>query len=229
MKRFYRTATLSPSAAGYAVLLDGKPVNTPARRHLIVPAQALGEAIAAEWNAQGQDIDPASMTLTGLANAAIDRVTPDPASFAADLARYADNDLLCYRAAAPADLAARQSREWDPLLAWARRRYDIDFALASGVIHVPQPPLAATRLGAAVAVLDPFRLAALSPLVTMGGSLVIALALIEEEIAPAAAFDTAHLDELWQAEKWGGDAEAIVVREARRADFAAAARMLALL
>ncbi len=229
MKRFYKTPTLSPSAGGYSVLLDGKPVNTPARRPLVVPARALGEAIAAEWNAQGQDIDPASMTLTGLANAAIDRVAPDPASFAAGLARYADNDLLCYRAASPADLAARQSREWDPLLAWARRRYDIDFAIATGVIHVSQPPLTLKRLSAAVAVLDPFRLAALSPLVTIGGSLVIALALLEGEIAPEAAFDAAHLDELWQAEKWGDDGEAIAARDARRADFAAAARMLGLL
>ena len=229
MKRFYETATLSASAGGYAVLLDGKPVNTPARRHLVVPAEALAKAVAAEWNAQGGEIDPASMALTGLANAAIDRVAPDPADFAAGLARYADNDQLCYRAAGPADLAARQSREWDPLLAWGRRRYDIDFVLASGVIHVPQPPLAVTRLSAAVAALDPFRLAALSPLVTIGGSLVIALALLDGEIAPEAAFDIAHLDELWQAEKWGDDAEAITARESRRADFAAAARMLALL
>ena len=226
MKRFYAAAALD---ADGRVLLDGKPVNTPARRHLVLPTPALGEAVAAEWNAQGADVLPATMKLTGLANAAIDRVAPDPAAFAAGIARYAESDLLCYRAAAPADLVARQAREWDPLLGWARRRYDIDFALTDSVLHVPQPPLTVARLSAAVGALDPFRLVALSPLVTIGGSLVAALALLEGEIGEADAFAATHLDELWQGERWGADAEAIAMRENRQADFAAAAQMLELL
>lgn len=223
MKRFYKTAALED---GGRVLLDGKPVNTPARRHLVVPTPALGEAIVAEWNAQGDDVLPATMKLTGLANTAIDRVAPDPASFAAGIARYAQSDLFCYRAGIPPPLVARQAAEWDPLLAWARRRYDVDFAVTQAVLHVPQPPPTVARLTAAVAALDPFRLAALSPLVTIGGSLVAALALLEREIDAAHAFAATHLDELWQAEQWGDDAEAIAARDNRRADFMAAAGML---
>lgn len=226
MKRFYAAASATDDGR---VLLDGKPVNTPARRHLAAPTPALAQAIAAEWNAQGETIAPRTMKLTGLANAAIDRVVPDPAGFAATLARYAQSDLLCYRAERPADLVARQHAEWDPLLAWARRRYDIDFAVTDAILHVPQPPLTIQRLTAAVAALDPFRLAAMSPLVTIGGSLVAALALHEGEIDPETAFAATHLDELWQAEQWGTDADAIAVREDRAADFAAAARMLELL
>ena len=226
MKRFYKVAS---AEADGRVLLDGKPVNTPARRRLVLPTPALAGAVADEWNAQGADVLPHTMKLTGLANAAIDRVAPDPAAFAAGLARYAEGDLLCYRADRPADLVARQAAEWDPLLAWARRRYDIDFAVTDAILHVPQPPLSIARLGAAAGALDAFRLAAMSPLVTIGGSLVAALALLEGEIDAAAAFDATHLDELWQAEQWGDDADAIAARDARRADFDAAARMLTLL
>lgn len=229
MKRFYETAAAVASPDGAAILLDDRPVKTPGRRALALPTLPLGEAVAAEWTAQGDTIDPASMKLTGLANAAIDRVAPDPAAFAQALARYADSDLLCYRADSPADLVARQARTWDPLLAWARRRYDIDFAVVTGIIHKPQAPLTVTRLSAAVAAPDAFRLAALSPIVTIGGSLIVALALLEEELGEEEAFAVTHLDELWQAEKWGDDAEAIAAREFRRQDFAAAARMLKLL
>lgn len=229
MKRFYKAASCDRSNGGVRVLLDGKPVNTPARRHLEAPTLALAQAIAAEWDAQGETLAPASMKLTGLANAAIDRVAPDPERFAAGVARYAESDLLCYRAERPADLVARQRREWDPVLGWARRRYDIDFAVTDAIFHVDQPPLTVQRLAAAVGALDPFRLAALSPLVTIGGSLVIALALLEGETAEGPAFAATHLDELWQAEQWGDDDEAIAARANRRADFAAAARTLELL
>lgn len=231
MKRFYKAATLADAGSGNGgrVLLDGKPVNTPARRHLVVPTAELGEAVVGEWNAQGVDILPATMKLTGLVNAAIDRVAPDRSSFAAGIARYAQSDLFCYRAAIPPPLAARQAAEWDPLLAWARRRYDVDFAVTDAVLHVEQPAATVARLSAAVAALDAFRLAALSPLVTIGGSLVAALALLAGEIDAVQAFDATHLDELWQAEQWGDDAEAIAARDNRRADFFAAAGMLGLL
>lgn len=229
MKRFYKTAAAVASPDGTTILLDGKPVRTPARRALAVPTTALGEAIAAEWVAQGETVDPRTMKLTGLANAAIDRVAPDPAAFAQELARYADSDLLCYRAERPADLVARQAAEWDPLLGWARRRYDIDFSVVTGIVYVAQPVATVTRLSAAIAAPDAFRLAAMNPIVTIGGSLVAALALLEGEIDAEEAFAVTHLDELWQAEQWGDDHEAIAARKSRFADWNAASTFLQLL
>src|SRR4051794_24466010 len=140
MRRFYEKAAASPEAGGVAILLDGRPVRTPGRVPLRVPTEELAEAIAGEWNAQGETVDPAAMPLTGLANAAIDRVMPDPATFARTLAQYGESDLLCYRAEGPAGLVERQACLWDPLLRWARARYDIDFEVTAGVIHRPQPP-----------------------------------------------------------------------------------------
>jgi chaperone required for assembly of F1-ATPase len=169
------------------------------------------------------------MPLTGLANAAIDRIAPDPAAFARGLAAYAETDLLCYRADSPAKLVDRQAASWDPLLDWARDRYDVHFETVAGIIHRPQPDETVQRLAAAVAAHDSFHLAALQPLVTITGSLVIALALAEGRIDAEQAFAAAHLDELWQAEQWGEDALATEARENRRADFKAAARLLGLL
>ena len=229
MKRFYRQAASLPAAGGIAIELDGRPIKTPARAALLVPTEELGEAIAAEWNGQGEEIDPRAMPLTGLANAAIDRVAPDPAAFAAGIAAYGESDLLCYRAEGPQPLVARQQAQWDPLLAWARRRYGIDFAIATGVIHRPQPDEAVGRLAAEVAIRDPFRLAALSPLVTISGSLVTALALAEGEIRVDRAWAAASLDEAWQAEQWGEDSLATAALAARRQDFEAAYRFLTLL
>lgn len=226
MKRFYRKAA---AGDGGTILLDGRPVKTPARAALALPSPRLAIAIAQEWEAQGETIDPRSMPLTGLANAAIDRVEPDPATFAASLAAYGETDLLCYRAAEPAVLVARQTETWDPLLDWARGRYDVHFELVTGIMHRPQPPATVTRLAEAVAAHRPWQLAALSPLVTISGSLVTALAVAQRAIAAAAAFDATHLDELWQAEQWGEDALALAAREARRRDFLAAARFLELL
>lgn len=230
MRRFYERAEAGPpDPGGYEILLDNKPVRTPARAALAVPTLALGEAVASEWNGQGEKVDPRTMPLTGLANAAIDRVTPDRAAFARGLASYADSDLLCYRAEAPAALARRQAQRWDPLLGWARRRFDIEFETVAGIIHRSQPPRTLEQLGRAVAARDAFELAALSPLVTISGSLVIALALAERAVEFEAAWAAATLDEAWQAENWGEDAEAAAVLEARRRDFAAADRFLDLL
>jgi chaperone required for assembly of F1-ATPase len=226
VKRFYSDVSVSTDGS---ILLDGRPVRTPARVPLIVPYPALATAVAEEWRAQGDSIDPRSMPLTGLANAAIDRVTPDPASFASALARYAETDLLCYLAAEPPDLVARQVAIWNPIVNWAGHRYDCAFALTSGIIHAPQPPETVARLSIAIAAYTPFALAALSPIVTIAGSIVIALALAEGEIDAGAAFDAAHLDELWQEEQWGADHFAAEARDARRADFTAAARFLTLL
>ncbi len=226
MKRFYQRAS---AGAGNRLLLDGRPVRTPGRHDLAVPGEALARAIAEEWNRQGDTIDPRAMPLTGLANAAIDRIAPDPQAFARSLAAYGESDLLCYRAEGPASLVARQSALWDPILAWARQRYDVAFELAPGVIHRPQPPPTVARLGQAVAARDPFALAGLSPLVTGSGSLVLALALAEGAIARDEAWAAAALDEQWQAEQWGKDADAAKALEDRRRDFDAASRFLALL
>jgi chaperone required for assembly of F1-ATPase len=229
VRRFFKTAAAVPVGAGYGVALDGRPVKTPGRADLAVPPARLAEAIADEWNAQGERIEPRAMALTGLANAAIDRVAPDPAGFARGLAAYGENDLVCYRAEGPPTLVARQTELWDPLLAWAQQRYEIVIELAEGVIHMPQPSETIARLGAAVAERDPFMLAGLSPLVTISGSLLIALALAEGAIGVDKAWSAATLDERWQAEQWGEDEEAAAALANRRRDFKAAARFLSLL
>jgi chaperone required for assembly of F1-ATPase len=229
MKRFYKNAAAVPSAGGVAILLDERPVKTPGRHPLLVPTEELAEAIAAEWNGQGEEIDPRAMPLTGLANAAIDRVTPDPAAFAATLAAYGESDLLCYRAEGPQPLVQRQAEQWDALLEWARHRFDIELTTVSGVMHRPQPPATVARLAAATAARDPFRLAGLSPLVTVSGSLIIALALAEGAIGLEDGWAAATLDEQWQAEQWGEDPLAAAAIAARRSDFDAAYRFLTLL
>jgi len=225
VRRFYKEVTVEDGA----VLLDGRAVKTPARASLVLPTSTLAEAVAAEWRAQGEEIDPRAMPLTGLSNAAIDRVMPDPAAFARPLAAYAESDLLCYRADAPAELVARQADAWDPLLDWARTRFDVHFTITSGIVHAAQPPATIARLGEALMARDPFGLAAMAPIVTIGGSLVVALALAEDAIDADRAFDVTHLDELWQAERWGEDKLALEARAVRRRDFMAAAQLLDLL
>ena len=227
MKRFYKDVAIAPGQGGQAIRLDGRAVRTPARAELVLPSAALADAVAAEWREQGDRIEPRSMPMTGLANAAIDHVAPDPSRFTATLATYAETDLLCYRAESPPTLVAREAAEWDPLLAWARGRYDVAFEIATGIVHRPQPPATLARLEAAVAALDPFRLAALSPLVTITGSLVLALALVEDAITPDAAWTAAQVDEDWQAERWGEDPLAAAARANRRREFDAGVRFLA--
>lgn len=229
MKRFYKEASAVPDAGAWRILLDNRPVRTPARAELKVPGERLGQAIAEEWRAQGEKIDPRAMPLTGLANAALDRVGPDPGAFAAALARYGEADLLCYRAESPEPLIARQAAAWDPLLAWARRRYDIDFEIVSGIMHRPQPERTIDQLARAISSRDAWQLAALSPIVTVGGSLVIALALSEDAVDLETAWSAATLDEAWQAEQWGEDAEAAAMLAARRQDFEAGFNFLRLL
>jgi chaperone required for assembly of F1-ATPase len=229
VKRFWKEVALEDHGSGWGIQLDGRPVKTPARVPLVVPSHALAEAIAGEWRSVEGTIDPRAMPLTGLANAAIDRVAPDPGAFADGLAGYAQADLACYRADGPAGLVELQQRQWDPLLGWARRRFDVDFATTSGLIHVAQPAGTVERLGHAVAALAPFELAGVAPLVTTGGSLVAALALLEKALTPEAAWDAVSVDERWQLDQWGRDAEAEAALESRRRDFFAGARFLELL
>lgn len=224
MKRFWTDVAID---ADRVVLLDGRPVRTPGRVPLALPTDALAAAVAEEWRGVGEVLDPRAMPLTGLANAAIDRVAPDRAAFAAGLARYADSDLLYYRADRPPELAARQAAAWDPWLNWARRRYDVHVEPVVGIMHQPQPPATLARLGEATAALPPFPLAALSPIVTLTGSLVLALALAEGAGDADTMWSAAHVDEAFQADRWGRDAEADAVLAQRRAEFDAAARFLA--
>jgi chaperone required for assembly of F1-ATPase len=225
MKRFWKDVTVGPDRVPE---LDGRPIRTPGRAPLALPTDALAEAVADEWRAVADAVDPRAMPLTGLANAAVDRIAPDPAAFAAGLAAYGESDLLCYRADTPAGLVRRQAAAWDPVLAWAQGRYDVHFELVTGIMHRRQPPATVQRLAEAVRAQPPFRLAPLSPLVTITGSLVIALAVAEGALTPDAAWEAATVDERWQAEQWGEDALAAEARANRRRDFDAAARFLAL-
>lgn len=229
MKRFWKDVTVERDGEGWGVRLDGRPVRTPAREPLVVPNEGLARAIADEWSAVEAEIDPRAMPLTGLANAAIDRVSPDPQAFAAGLTAYAQADLACYRAERPRALVDMQAASWDALLAWARRRYNVDFCTTAGVVHVDQPQATIERLSHAISALDPFRLAGLSPLVTIGGSLVAALAVLERAMSAEKAWEAVSVDERWQLEQWGADAEAETALANRQRDFLAAARFLELL
>lgn len=223
MKRFWTEVTLTPERG---VLLDGRPVRTPGRLPLVLPTDRLAELVAAEWRAVSETIDPRAMPMTGLANAAIERVAADPAAFAATLTRYAENDLLCYRAESPPELVARQAALWDPPLAWASGRYDIHFVVATGIVHRPQPPATLARIGEAVAALDAFALAACAPITTLTGSIVLALAITEGAMTADEAWAAATIDEAWSAEQWGEDAQAAALLEARRREVDAAVGFL---
>lgn len=229
MKRFWETAQSVETEGGFAIELDGRRVKTPAKADLILPTAPLAKAVAEEWNEVAETIDPRAMPLTGLANAAIDRIAADKENFACAIARYGESDLTCYRADEPELLVSWQVEAWDSLLAWARRRYDVDFATCSGVMHVAQPAETVRRLSHEVATLDPFQLAGLSLMVTIGGSLVAALAVYEEMMPAEAAWEAVSLDDRWQLEQWGDDPEARAVLDARRRDFIAGARFLELL
>ena len=228
MKRFYTSATTAPVDNGHAILLDGRPIKTPKRAALVVPTLTLAEAVAAEWDAQTDAIRPETMPLTGMGNAAIDLIAPDPVAFAMPLAAYAESDLLCYRAE-DKELAALEAAEWNPILAWAEARYGVEFALATGIVHVAQPDETLAALRQALLAFDPFRLAALSPLITIGGSLVVALALAENAFDGEALWAAVNCDELWQEQRWGADDEAIAARAAKQREWDAAVRFLGLL
>lgn len=228
LRRFYKAVTVTEGPGGFGIALDRRPVRTPAKAPLIVPSRALADALAEEWAAQGEHIIPASMVLAKLANTAIDRVTGHEQPVAADIVAYADCDLLCYRADAPERLAARQAAAWDPPLTWAAQRLGSHFVCVTGVVHHPQPAGALETLAGALEDQGPFRLAALHTITTLTGSAVLALALLEEAISADGAWSAAHVDEDWQTEQWGSDAEAQARRAARRHEFDGAVRLLEL-
>lgn len=230
MKRFYKTATAQAEADGtVSVRLDGRTMKTPAKADMRLPTLALAEAVAAEWDAQRDEVKPAEMPLTRLAATAIDRVQADPAFAIADIVRYSDTDLLSYRATDQAELSAKQAAVWQPLLDWFRDRFDVQLAVTSGIMAIPQPPELKSRLERVCAAYDAFHLTALHAATTNTGSVVLGLALLEGRVDARAASEASLLDELHQAGLWGEDAEAAQRRANLAADLHATVQFLALL
>ncbi len=231
VKRFYKVAEVGEEADGrYALTLDGRRARTPGRNALAARSRAVMQAVAEEWARQGEALDPADMPLTRLLNSAIDGVAKAMDETRAEIVRYAGSDLLCYRAESPEALAERQRAAYDPVLDWAAEVLGARFVLAAGVIHVEQPPdpLAAVR-AAVAAVDDPVALAGLSVVTTLTGSAVLALAVARGRLTAAEAWRIAHVDEDFQIEKWGEDAEAARRRERRWREMKAAADVIAAL
>ena len=225
-KRFYQRAHVG-EAAPFAVLLDNRPVRTPAGNALALPSRALGEAVAAEWDAQQERIDPAVMPLTRLVNSIIDGVAMAPAPVADEVAKYLGSDLVCYRADTPAGLVARQAQHWDPILDWARETLGARFVLAEGVMFAAQPDHAIAEASAAIPS-DPWRLGAVNVITTLTGSALIALALAQGRLSVDEAWAAAHVDEDWNMSQWGRDEVALARRATRFAEMQAAGQVLAL-
>jgi chaperone required for assembly of F1-ATPase len=226
-KRFYRAVVLAEQTEGVVVMLDGRPVRTPARRPLAAPTRALGKALAAEWDAQTDVIDPVGMPLTRLANTIIDGVTAAAPEIVAEIEKYLGSDLIYYRAEAPDALVARQARHWDPILAFARDDLAARFVVTHGVNFVTQPAHAIAAARRAIPD-DAWRLGAVHAVMTLTGSAMIALALARGALAADAAWAAAHVDEDWNSEQWGADELAQARRAARLAEMQAAVRVLEL-
>lgn len=229
LKRFYKVCAVESTAGGLAVTLDGRSIKTPGKVPLTLPSKPLAEAVAEEWAAQGDEIDADSMPMMQLASTAVDRVVPRRDTVIDDIAAYGRTDLLCYRAEHPAALVERQGALWQPLLDWAALRYDAPLLVTGGVIPVDQPENSMAAVRTAVAESDDFALSGLYSLTVACGSVVLALAVRENEIDPEAACAASQLDETWQAEQWGSDPEAEARQERLRTDIHAAARFLTLL
>jgi len=228
-KRFYKQAGIAEVEGGFAVRLDGRPIKTPAGRALVVPSAALAEAIAAEWNEQGETVRPATMPMMQLAATAIDRVEPERPAILEQLRKYAATDLVCYHADFPPDLAERQRAGWQPLLDWVAAELGARLVVTESILAVEQPQEALAALAARLEGHDTWRLAALQLTCAATGSLVLAVALTEGRLDAEATFQLSQLDETYQREKWGDDEEAAERRAALERDVASAARLLALL
>jgi chaperone required for assembly of F1-ATPase len=228
-RRFYKEVAVKDEEGGGSLLLDGKPVRTPGKASLKLPARALAKAVASEWRSQGERIDPLTMPLTRLANSAIDGVRGREQAVIDDIVRHAAFDLLCYRAEGPKALVEAQASHWDEVLAFARDELKAPFVLSEGIMHVVQPEASLARVRGEFAGLDPFSLAALHVMTALTGSALLALAVLRGKLTPQEAWAAAHVDEDFQISQWGEDAEAKARRENRFRDFAAAARTLSLL
>src|SRR6266446_5377254 len=223
-KRFYASAGVAEADGGFAVTLDGKPIRTPSGRHVVAPNRAIAEAIAAEWNAQAETIDPLAMPLTRFANS-VAEVSERVDAVADDVAKYLGTDLLFYRAGHPEALVAREAAHWDPVLSWAADALGAHFILAEGIVHVRQPDSAIAVARAALPT-DPWSIAALHVVTILTGSALLALALMRGVIDQDQAWAAAHVDEDWNIEQWGVDEEIAARRAARLVDFRAAATIL---
>ena len=223
---FYQTAGVAPHDHGFAVTLDGKTARTPGRNPLAVAQRPVAEAMAAEWAAQGDLIDPRTMPLTRIANSAIDRVSREMEPVRAEIVKYAGNDLVCYRAEGPDSLVAGEEAAWAPVLAWAREALDARFVLVQGIVASPQPEETLAAVAAALANLDPLRLAAVHVVTTLTGSALIALAVLRGALTAEEAWAAAHVDEDWQMTQWGSDEVALARRAARWREMEAAALIL---
>lgn len=228
MKRFYKDVTVEAADSGFGVRLDGRAIKTVGGRPQVVPTRALAEAMAAEWETQGEEIDPALFLYRDMADYAIDVVAGDPVSVIGEILPYAETDTLCYRAEPDEAFAARQRLMWEPLLAGAEARLGVQFVRVTGIIHKPQPVETLAALRDELEALDAFQLAALRNTTSLAASLVIGLAALQADADLDALWDAANLEEDWQAELWGKDAEAMERREKRSAAFAAAARFAGL-
>ena len=223
-KRFYKEAGAASVDGGFSVTLDGKPIRTPSGRHVVAPTQAIAVAIAAEWNAQGETIDPLTMPLTRFANS-VAEVADRVDGVADDVAKYLGSDLLFYRAGHPEALVAREAAFWDPVLAWAANELGAHFILSEGIVHVTQPEQA-IKAARNVFPADAWSVAALHLVTTVTGSALLALALWRGALDSDEVWTAAHVDDDWNVEKWGVDEEVAARRAARFFDFRAAAILL---
>lgn len=225
-KRFYRTVSVAPEEASWRVLLDGRAIRTPAKAVLTAPTQAAAMLLAAEWEAQAEEVRPETMPATRLLNVAIDRTPLTRAEIVAEARRYGETDLVCYRSEAPAELAARQAAAWDPLLAWVETVHGVRLTAATGVLAIAQEDGTLDTIAHAAAALDDVRLTCLAHATAIAGSVVISLALVAGRIDAADAFRLSRIDEDFQTERWGEDAEARAAADARRSDMMAVGALL---
>ncbi|MGJ4905926.1 ATP12 family chaperone protein [Bradyrhizobium sp. HKCCYLS2058] len=224
-KRFYKEAGTAAAEGGFNVTLDGRPIRTPSGRVVIVPAGELAEAVAAEWQAQGENIDPATMPLTRFANSVVQSVVDRTDAVREDIAKYLQSDLLFYRAGHPEGLVAREAEHWDPVLDWARDGLGAHFILSEGIMHVAQPEAAVQAARAALPT-GPWTVAAAHVVTTLTGSALLALALVHGVRDADQVWAAAHVDEDWNVAQWGADEEAMSRRAAKQIDYQAAVRIL---
>lgn len=227
-KRFWTAAKAVEAEGAYHVELDGRPIRTPSKQLLAVPSLALAQAIAKEWDAQTEKVDPETMPLTRLGNSALDKVQVQHSAVADVLAAYGDSDLLCYRADRPEELVARQSQAWDPLLTWAEDTLNVSLNVQVGLMPVDQPADSLERVKSFTHSFDAFELTAFHELVSLSGSWVIGMAAMRESVSAETLWNAVVVDEVFQAERWGDDDEALQMRAAKSAAFTCANRFLQL-
>lgn len=229
IKRFYKQADVAEAEGGFAIRLDGRPIKTPATRQLVVPTRALAEAVAAEWEEQGEEVVPALMPMTQLASTALDRISAERPVIQEQMAKFATTDLLCYRAEFPPDLVRRQNSQWQPLLDWAAETLGSAMVVTVGIMAVDQPKPALDALSARLDSYDVWRLTVAQAACAASGSLVLALALTEGHLTGEETFELSQLDETYQIEQWGEDWEAADRRDVLKRDILAAERLLKLI